>query len=400
MPSIDPVRLLERLIRCPSVTPEEAGVFGVLEDALKPLGFAVTRVTFEGDGSYPVENLFATRAGARSGPHLLFAGHTDVVAPGDPADWTDSPFSAVIRDGVMFGRGAADMKSGVAAFVAAAAHAIGEGTAEAGTISLAITNDEEADAVNGTEKLLAWAAGQGHRFDFAIVGEPSARSQAGDSIKIGRRGSLNGRIVVEGVQGHSAYPERAKNPLPAMAAIVTALSGRLDEGSEYFPATNLEFTSVDVGNATTNVIPARASARFNVRFNERWTPETLAAHLTARATDAVRPFEVRHALEVVGRPSNSFLSPLGPPVELLGKVIAGATGKAPELATFGGTSDARFIAAYCPVVEFGLPGTSMHKVDEHVKVADVHALTDLYAAFIAAYLGTRTGGGEKGEHSA
>jgi succinyl-diaminopimelate desuccinylase len=387
LPELNPVRLLEQLIRCPSVTPEDAGVLGVLEDVLRPLGFTVTRLRFEGDGSYPVDNLFATRAGTRAGPHLLFGGHTDVVAPGDPADWSDSPFGAVERDGVLFGRGAADMKSGVAAFVTAAARAVEAGAADGGRISLAITNDEEADAINGTEKLLAWAAAEGHRFDFAIVGEPSARERVGDSIKIGRRGSLNGRIVVEGVQGHSAYPERARNPLPAMAAIVMALSGRADEGSDYFPATNVEFTSVDVGNQTTNVIPARATARFNVRFNERWTPETLTAHLRERGRDAAAPFEVGYTLEVVGRPSNSFLSPLGPPVEQLCDVIAEATGSGPELATFGGTSDARFIAAYCPVVEFGLPGPSMHKVDEHVKTADVIALTDLYARFIAAYVG-------------
>src|SRR5690554_518560 len=224
----DPLPLLRQLIRCPSVTPTEAGVMDVLEAALVPLGFAVTRVRFEGDGSYPVDNLFATRGSGS--PHLLFAGHTDVVPPGDEQAWRHPPFAAEIEDGMLYGRGAADMKSGVAAFVAAVAAAGNVG----GTISLAITNDEEADSINGTEKLMAWAAAQGQRFDFAIVGEPSSAVRLGDSIKIGRRGSLSGRIVVSGRQGHVAYPERASNPLPAMATVVADLSGALDDGTEHF----------------------------------------------------------------------------------------------------------------------------------------------------------------------
>jgi succinyl-diaminopimelate desuccinylase len=379
--TIDATALLAELIRCPSITPEAAGVMDVLERALVPLGFAVTRLTFEGGGSYPVENLFATRKGSGPGPHLLFAGHTDVVPPGDEALWTHPPFAADIVDGVMFGRGAQDMKSAIAAFIAAVA----ETSPDAGTISLAITNDEEKDAVNGTVKLMEWAAADGHRFDLAIVGEPSSTATVGDSIKIGRRGSLNGRIWVKGVQGHVAYPDRALNPIPAAATMVASLSGKLDDGTEHFPASNLVFTSIDVGNDTTNVIPAEVRLRFNVRFNDLWTPETLAA--------AIRDgLESQNAegcgieFEVAGTPSRSFLSPLGGGVEKLIDTIAGLTGRRPELSTGGGTSDARFIAQYCPVVECGLTGTTMHKTDEQVALRDVAALQALYAAFLSAYL--------------
>ncbi|WP_374620085.1 succinyl-diaminopimelate desuccinylase [Devosia sp.] len=381
---IDPVLLLADLIRQPSVTPEPAEVLEVIERALLPLGFVCQRVRFEGDGSYPVDNLFATRGTV--GRHLLFAGHTDVVPPGDVAAWAHPPFAAEIVDGTIYGRGAADMKSGIAAFIAAVSAAVADGSADKGTVSLAITNDEEADSINGTDKLMAWAGARGHRFDFAIVGEPSATARVGDSIKVGRRGSLNGRITVTGTQGHVAYPDKANNPLPVAAALLLALSGKLDDGSEHFPPSNLEFTSVDVGNDTTNVIPATVRLRFNVRYNDRWTPEALG--------DAVREVIAGQDLrdctvvfEVVGRPSRSFLSPLGGGVETLIETIARATGIPPELSTGGGTSDARFIAEYCPVVEFGLPGPSMHKVDEHVRLADVEALARLYRDFIADYLG-------------
>jgi succinyl-diaminopimelate desuccinylase len=372
--------LLEQLVRCPSVTPESAGVFDVLEAALTPMGFAVTRMTFEGDGSYPVENLFATRG--QGGKHLLFAGHTDVVPPGDRAQWSSDPFDPVIRDGRIYGRGTADMKSGVAAFVTACAAAPANGT-----ISLAITNDEEADSINGTEKLLAWAKAQGHVFDFAIVGEPSAMAVLGDSIKVGRRGSLNGRVTVTGTQGHVAYPDKARNPLPVLAQVVLALSGKLDDGNAQFPPSNLEFTSLDVGNETTNVIPGSATARFNVRFNDGWTPETLEDALREKLAEIANEMEVAIAFEVAGRPSRSFVSPAGGAVETLCRTIETMTGSRPELSTGGGTSDARFIAQYCPVVEFGLPGQTMHKADENVAVADVENLSSLYAAFIRDYFG-------------
>ncbi|QMV03777.1 succinyl-diaminopimelate desuccinylase [Devosia sp. D6-9] len=379
----DPVPLLSDLIACPSVTPAEAGVFDVLEAVLEPLGFATTRVVFEGDGSYPVGNLFAIRG--TGGKRLLFAGHTDVVPPGDMGDWTGPPFAPEIRDGRIFGRGAADMKSGIAAFVTAVETAIADGSADQGTIALAITNDEEADAVNGTEKLIAWARARGHEFDFAIVGEPSATATVGDSIKVGRRGSLNGQIVVTGLQGHVAYPDKANNPLPVVAGLVTALSRTpIDEGTEHFPRSNLEVTSIDVGNQTTNVIPARGTIRFNIRFNDLWTPESLGDWIAGRiASVEAKGCEI--AFSRVGRPSRSFLSPLGGGVETLAGVIETATGSRPQLSTGGGTSDARFIASYCPVVEFGLPGATMHKADENVLVADVRQLADLYARFIAAW---------------
>ena len=382
-PAADPVRILTDLIRCASVTPSEAGVLDVLEQALTPLGFAVTRLRFEGNGSYPVDNLFATRGSASgpASPHLLFNGHTDVVPPGDRALWTHEPFGAEIADGLLYGRGAVDMKSGIAAFVAALASA-----PQAGRISLAITNDEEADGVNGTARILELAAAQGHKFDFAIVGEPSATTRVGDSIKIGRRGSLNGKIVVAGIQGHVAYPHKALNPLPVAAGLVTALSGTLDDGNEQFPASNLEFTSIDVGNTVTNVIPATVTLRFNVRFNDKWTPESLEESIR-EAIESQDDENCRIDFEVSGLPSRSFLSPPGGGVDALVATIEALTGSKPELSTGGGTSDARFVAQYCPVVECGLPGPTMHKADENVVLADLADLTALYAAFLTRYLG-------------
>jgi succinyl-diaminopimelate desuccinylase len=374
----DPVLLLKDLIRCASVTPAASGVFDVLEAALVPLGFAVTRVTFEGGGSYPVENLFATRGSG--GRHLLFAGHTDVVPPGDASLWSHPPFAAEEADGEIFGRGAADMKSGIAAFVSAVAAA----DEVDGRISLAITNDEEADAINGTAKLLEWAAA-GHRFDFAIVGEPSSTARVGDSIKIGRRGSLNGRIAVTGTAGHVAYPEKANNPLPVVAALVSELSRtELDTGTAHFPPSNLEVTSIDVGNDTTNVIPARGTIRFNIRYNDRWTPEALRKWLGGRI-EAVEAQGCTIELDVLGTPSRSFLSPSSGAVEALCRVIAAETGERPVLSTGGGTSDARFVAQYCPVVEVGLVGATMHKADERVAIDDVRTLTRLYTAILADY---------------
>ncbi|HQZ11322.1 MAG TPA: succinyl-diaminopimelate desuccinylase [Devosia sp.] len=375
----DPVTLLQNLIRRPSVTPVEAGVFDVLEQALTPLGFTVTRVKFEGDGSYPVDNLFATRGSG--GRHLLFCGHTDVVPPGE--GWRHDPFSATIEDGLIYGRGAADMKSGIAAFIGALART-GD---TAGRISIAITNDEEQDSVNGIDKLMAWADERGEKFDFAIVGEPSATAHVGDSIKVGRRGSFSGRLTVTGVQGHVAYPDRARNPLPVLAACVTALKAvPLDAGTAHFPPSNLEFTTIDVGNETSNVIPSRGTARFNVRFNDTWTPAKLDAWVRERlATVDAAGCEI--LFEPLPRPSHSFLSPPGGGLDVLLRTIEQVTGSKPEQSTGGGTSDARFIAGYCPVVECGLPGPSMHKVDEHIKLADLEALTSLYAAFLRAYSG-------------
>ena len=377
--AIDPVKLLERLIACPSVTPEEAGALDLLEAELKGLGFAITRLRFEGDGSYPVDNLFATRGAG--GRRLLFAGHTDVVPPGDAAHWTADPFQPRIADGRIYGRGAADMKSGIAAFVAACA-AI---PPEAGIIQLAITNDEEADAINGTEKLVRWMAENGHHFDFAIVGEPSSAETLGDSIKIGRRGSFSGRVTVTGTQGHVAYPHKANNPLPVLAAVATALSSEpLDGGTAHFPASNLELTSIDVGNPVSNVIPMSGVLRFNIRYNDLWTPETLADWVRGRIA-WVEANGTRVDFEIAGVPSRSFLSPLGADVETLSAVIAERNGKAPDYSTGGGTSDARFIAQYGPVVECGLVGPSMHKADEHIALSDLTGLAEIYEGFMRRF---------------
>jgi len=380
--SDDPVRLLERLIACPSVTPEEAGALDLLEAELTALGFAVTRLRFEGDGSYPVDNLFATRG--TGGRRLLFAGHTDVVPPGDHALWASDPFTPRIADGRIFGRGAADMKSGIAAFVAACA-AI---PADAGTIQLAITNDEEADAINGTEKLCAWMKDNGHAFDFAIVGEPSSAETLGDSIKIGRRGSFSGRVVVTGSQGHVAYPHKANNPLPVLAAVATALSSeKLDTGTEHFPASNLELTTIDVGNPVSNVIPASGSLHFNIRYNDLWTPDALADWVRARIAGVdARGCTIDFA--IAGVPSRSFLSPLSGDIDILSDTIEALTGRRPDYSTGGGTSDARFIAQYGPVVECGLVGPSMHKVDEHIAIADLTGLTEIYRQFITRFFGS------------
>ena len=379
--NIDPLDLLKHLIACPSVTPEAAGALDLLDNVLTDLGFTVTRLRFEGDGSYPVDNLFARRG--QGGKRLLFAGHTDVVPPGDLANWTTDPFTPRIADGKIFGRGAADMKSGIAAFVAACA-AI---PPEAGIIQLAITNDEEADAINGTEKLVRWMADNGHHFDFAIVGEPSSAETLGDSIKIGRRGSFSGLVTVTGTQGHVAYPHKANNPLPVLAAIATALSTtQLDGGTEHFPASNLELTTIDVGNPTGNVIPMSGTLRFNIRYNDRWTPQTLAEWVRARlASVDARGTDI--AFDISGTPSRSFLSPLSDDVETLATVIAEHVGKRPDYSTGGGTSDARFIAQYGPVIECGLVGPSMHKADEHIAISDLHGLTAIYTAFMLRYFG-------------
>lgn len=377
----DPLDLLQRLVACPSVTPEEAGALDLLEAELKALGFSTTLLKFEGDGSYPVGNLFATRG--TGGRRLLFAGHTDVVPPGDRAHWTSDPFVPRLADGKLYGRGTADMKSGIAAFVAACA-AI---PADAGTIQLAITNDEEADAINGTEKLVRWMKENGQDFDFAIVGEPSSAETLGDSIKIGRRGSFSGQVSVTGTQGHVAYPHKANNPLPVLAAVATALSSQpLDTGTEHFPASNLELTTIDVGNPTGNVIPMSGTLRFNIRYNDLWTPDTLA-HWVRTQIDALDHHGTTIAFEILGTPSRSFLSPLSDDVETLSSVIAAQTGKRPDYSTAGGTSDARFIAQYGSVVECGLVGPSMHKADEHIAVADLHGLTAIYASFMRRFFG-------------
>lgn len=383
MPEIpDPVELLQRLVRCPSVTPDEAGTLAVLTEALAPAGFAVERLTFSEAGTPDVANLFATIGSG--GPHVVFCGHVDVVPPGDAARWTHPPFGAEIAGGMLYGRGAADMKGGIAAFVAAAiAHrAVGGGR---GTISLLITADEEGPSINGTGKLLDWAIGHGHRFDAAIVGEPTSRAALGDMVKVGRRGSLSAVLRVFGKQGHVAYPERASNPVTAMLRMLTRLTTtRLDTGNEFFPASNLEVTSIDVGNPTSNVIPAEASARFNIRFNDRWTRASLADWI--RAQLAAGAEGARHELTLLPGGGESFFTPAGPLVETLGEAIRAETGLTAERSTSGGTSDARYFKGVCPVVEFGAVGETIHQVDERTSVADLHRLAAIYRRFLDRFM--------------
>jgi succinyl-diaminopimelate desuccinylase len=379
----DPVAFARDLIRCPSVTPAEGGALGYLERVLKDASFTVHRITFSQSGNADVENLYA-RIGTGS-PHLMFAGHTDVVPPGEEAAWTHTPFAGDIADGRLYGRGAVDMKGGIACFLAAALdHLAANGGKPKGSISFLITGDEEGDAVNGTIKLLRWAAERGERFDHCIVGEPSNPAALGDVVKIGRRGSLNGTLFVTGKQGHVAFPHLAENPIRGLVTLMSAImAAPLDNGTEHFDPSNLEFTSVDVGNRTVNLIPAEARARFNIRYNDLHTPETLKALIDARCAAAAGG--ARWRIEYL--PSNSwvFLTKPGPFVDLVVEAIAAATGRRPQLSTSGGTSDARFIKDYCPVLEFGLVGKTMHQVDEHVPTAELAALTDIYRRILDRY---------------
>lgn len=379
--AIDPISLAQELIRRPSVTPKDEGAMTVLEAVLKPLGFECHRVRLQAPGTDAIENLYA-RFG-KTAPNFCFAGHTDVVPPGDPKLWQHDAFAADVKNGVLFGRGAADMKSAIAAFGAAAERHISKG-AFSGSISFLITGDEEGPGINGTKALLGWLKTKGERIDHCIVGEPTATEHAGDTIKIGRRGSMNTAVTVSGTQGHVGYPQRANNPIPAMAKLIEALSAPLDRGTEHFDPSTLAFTSVDVGNPATNVIPAEARARFNIRFNDRHTPETLQAHIqkAAKQIAAETNTKIDCEFDVSGV---AFLTKPGPFVELLSSTLARINGKAPELSTKGGTSDARFIKDHCPVVELGLPGATMHKANECVAVADIHKLTDIYTAILAAY---------------
>jgi succinyl-diaminopimelate desuccinylase len=385
----DPAANLAALIRCPSVTPAEGGALTTLEAMLKPLGFAVDRPVFSEEGTPDVENLYARLSG--NGPHLMFAGHTDVVPPGDEAGWTHPPFAAAVAGGFLYGRGAVDMKGGIACFVAALARHFEAQGAPKGSVSLLITGDEEGPAINGTAKLLEWAAARGESWDAAIVGEPTNPQALGDMIKIGRRGSLTGDIVVHGRQGHIAYPHLADNPVRGMVALLDALlHPALDDGTENFQPSNLEITTVDVGNPATNVIPAKATATFNIRYNDAWTAESLQAEIHNRLDRAalrtkLRPgkedavaFELRWRVS----PSPVFLTRDDRLTGGLSAAIRAVTGREPALSTSGGTSDARFIKDYCPVVEFGLVGQTMHMVDERVALADLETLTAIYRRFI------------------
>lgn len=385
----DPARNLSALLHCPSVTPAEGGALGALEALLKPMGFTVERPVFAESDTPDIENLYARLSG--NGPHLMFAGHTDVVPPGDEAAWTHPPFSATIADGEMWGRGAVDMKGGIACFIAAVARHLEKGSALKGSVSFLVTGDEEGPAINGTVKLLEWAAERGESWDAALVGEPTNVDVLGDMAKIGRRGSLSGRLIVEGVQGHAAYPHLADNPIRALTSMLDALLAEpFDTGTESFPATNLEPTSIDVGNRATNVIPARATLDFNIRFNDHWSAESLRDEVSRRLDHAASDIRYRpgktkpisFSLEWRDRPSEVFLTRDERLVGLLNKSIQAVTGREPQLSTTGGTSDARFIKNYCPVVEFGLVGKTMHMVDERVPLDDLETLTKVYQRFL------------------
>jgi succinyl-diaminopimelate desuccinylase len=371
------------LIRCASVTPADEGALDVVARYLTSAGFACECVTFSTPGTPDIDNLYA-RIGTAS-PCLMFAGHTDVVPPGDPAQWRFPPFSAEVADGQLWGRGAVDMKGGLAASIAGAIAYLRDHGRPKGSIAFLITGDEEGPAVNGTVKLLEWARARSETFDHSILGEPTNPDALGDMIKIGRRGSLTGRLTIHGKQGHVGYPHLADNPVTTMVRVLGALKAKpLDAGTAHFDASNLEITTVDVGNAATNVIPAAASAVFNIRFNDLWTPETLASEITAR----VRAAEPR-SFDLTFDPTNAvaFLTSPGPFVDLVASAVEAQTGRRPVLSTTGGTSDARFIQAYCPVVEFGLVGQTMHAVDERTPVADLERLAAIYAGVLAAYFG-------------
>ncbi len=379
---IDPVSLSQALIRRPSVTPEDAGVLGVLEAALTPLGFQCRRLRFEAEGTPAIENLHA-KIGTGA-PHFCFAGHTDVVPHGDRSQWKHDPFAGVIENGMLFGRGAADMKSAIAAFAAAAGRHLQRGTLR-GSISLLITGDEEGPAINGTRKMLDWLKAHGETIDHCIVGEPTSGAVTGDQLKIGRRGSMNVKVKALGIQGHVAYPQNALNPVHVLAALVERLTGEaLDSGTGEFEPSTLSFTTFDVGNPTTNVIPGEAKGGFNIRFNDLHTPESLKARIEAAAQEvaAEKGGAFQFSYDVSGV---AFVTKPGAFTTLLSDAVKSVIGTAPQFSTGGGTSDARFIKDHCPVVELGLSGRTMHKADECVAVADIGRLTDIYEAVLAAY---------------
>jgi succinyl-diaminopimelate desuccinylase len=373
----DPVDLTAALIRCPSVTPADAGAIGLLEGMLAAAGFRVRRADRGG-----VANLYA-RWGTE-GPVFGFNGHTDVVPAGDPAKWRHDPFGGTVEDGRIWGRGAADMKSGVAAFVAAAIDFVAA-TPPAGSIVVAITGDEEGAGTDGTRAILDWMQGAGERLDHCLVGEPTCPERMGEMIKIGRRGSMTARLAAYGRQGHTAYPDRARNPLPALVRLLDRLaSRRLDEGTAHFDPSTLALTTIDVGNPASNVIPAEARATVNIRFNDAHTGASLSDWIEEEADRAAAEFGVGIAAEI-DISGESFLTEPGPFSALVAAAVEAETGVAPALSTSGGTSDARFIKDHCPVIEFGLVGATMHQTDEQVEVAHVRQLKAVYARILADY---------------
>jgi succinyl-diaminopimelate desuccinylase len=378
------LRIARTLVQCPSVTPAEGGALSALEATLSEAGFRVDRVVFSDADTPDVENLFASIGTGH--PHFVFAGHTDVVPPGNETDWTHGPFDGTVENGTLYGRGTVDMKGGIASFAAAALEFVQRrGPDFGGTISFLITGDEEGPAVNGTVKLLDWAKANGQSFDACIVGEPTNPERLGDAIKVGRRGSLSGTVTVTGIQGHAAYPHLANNPIPGLVKLLSGLDDLvLDAGNERFQPSNLEIVTVDVGNPAFNVIPARAEARFNIRFNDTWTIESLRAKVTD-TLEAAAPDGLDWAIEFKRDASESFLTRDQALIDALSGAVAQVTERTPELSTGGGTSDARFIKNHCPVVEFGLVGQTMHKVDECVAIEDLDRLADIYRVFLESY---------------
>ena len=383
-PETDVLALAQALIRCPSVTPVDASAQKVLAAALQDAGFACHHLPFAEPGTEEVQNLFA-RIG-ESGPHLCFAGHTDVVPPGDEADWLHPPFAAVVDNGVLYGRGACDMKGAVAAFATAAIDWVADHRAAGrplpGSLSFLITGDEEGPAINGTRKVLDWMADHGHVPDACIVGEPSCAEELGDTIKNGRRGSLNLFIECQGVQGHTAYPEKAINPVHALARLVHRMTEKpLDDGTEFFQPSTVQFSTFDVGNPATNVIPERARATCNIRFNTHHTPTSLRRWAQALAEEVQHETGARFFMDMVVS-GESFITEGGPLIEVMTEAVRAETGLTPELSTGGGTSDARFIKDYCPVAEFGLVNATIHQVNERVLVEDLRRLQRIYRRMI------------------
>ncbi|MCX8952465.1 succinyl-diaminopimelate desuccinylase [Ruegeria sp. NA] len=375
----DPVQLTAELIRCPSVTPSEGGALVLLETVLSDAGFECTRVDRGG-----ISNLFARWGPKGHARSFGFNGHTDVVPVGDEAAWTAPPFGAEVRDGVMYGRGTTDMKSGVAAFAAAAMDFVRD-TPPDGAIVLTITGDEEGDALDGTTALLDFMEGAGERMSVCLVGEPTCPNKMGEMIKIGRRGSMTAWFKITGVQGHSAYPHRAKNPLPAMARLMDRLaSHELDQGTDHFDASTLAVVTIDTGNAATNVIPAQCSGAVNIRFNDLHSGASLSDWLQSEADQVAAQYGVDIGV-TISISGESFLTPPGPLSDLVAKAVEAETGVTPELSTSGGTSDARFVKDHCPVVEFGLVGRTMHQVDECVEVAQIKQLKSIYTRILTDY---------------
>lgn len=381
----DSVALTQALIRCPSVTPHEGGALTLLDNVLSAAGFTCHRMTFSEAGTPDVDNLYA-RIGT-DGPNLCFAGHTDVVPAGDEKAWTVPPFGGVILDGLLYGRGAVDMKGGVACMVAAALRHLGKANgAFKGSISFLITGDEEGPSINGTVKVLDWLKARGETLDACLVGEPSNPKALGDEIKIGRRGSINAELVVHGKQGHSAYPHLADNPVPKLARILDRLSSQtIDQGSANFIASHLAPTVISVPNTASNVIPAEARAIINIRYNDKWTRPTIEAWVRGHVEAAAATLATRYDLSFSGTGDVFLTEPKGVLVETLVAAIEAVTGRTPALTTGGGTSDARFIKDFCPVVEFGPVNATIHQIDEHVAIADLEALTEIYQRFIAGF---------------